>query len=155
MFSREPKIGYRGEPAGPSWKRLWVSFTRDETRLVEILMGLFFYALRGSFLVHFGAYNVPVELFLRDMGLSESRVGALCLVMAGAHLLAAATTYPGLRGTVATAGLALSLTVIGAFRNVEPHWHPVAWVWVTAAAFEFYILWRHFITGEERKRGSS
>ncbi len=137
---------------GFSWPRVWMTSVTESTRLLEILLGVFFFLLRGAFLVLFGYTYGPVEVFLASVQLNEGRLGVLCLIVGCFHVYGAGTNRPTLRAVVAGAGLMLSVVVIVAFNSAGPEWHPVTMVWISVLATEFYIVVRHFITQEEHRR---
>jgi hypothetical protein len=135
--------------------RLWFALTVDGTRQIEILMAGLFYFMRGQFLIRLGYIEDGIETFLRGVGLSELRLGVLCIIVGTLHFYAAGTDSPRFRATVAMAGGILAIAVIVAFQAGAPDsWFAVELIWRSALLAEFYIGLRHYITiREEKARG--
>lgn len=127
------------------FKRLWMSFLTDEVRPVEIVLAVFFFLIRGTWLFGYGYYHPGIEHFLRGVGLTEHRLAACCYLAAGLHLWSAGTACRWKRVAASIFGIALAMAIITTFGAVEPHWHPVAVVWFSVLSMECYLLFRHFL----------
>ena len=128
------------------WRRLVFALANEPTRQLEVGLALFFFMLRGLFLLRFGYSQTRVEAFLVEVHLSESLLGLLCVAGGLMHLYAAGTEWPRLRAVVALGGAGLAITVIVAFKGAEPEWHPVATVWLSVLVAEFFVMVRHYMT---------
>lgn len=144
----------RGDKPGFSWTRLWQMLFFDPTRLIEFLLAMFFFLVRGSFLLWLGYRHPGIEYFLASVGLSEHRLGFLCIVQAAFQGYASVTERHGLRAWAGVSGLALCVAVNITFNEVEPRWHPVAVVWLTAGLFEVYVIFRNFMARNGGNHGT-
>lgn len=128
-----------------SIRRIWDSLLGDEIRPTEIGLALFFFLVRGTYLIHYGTRHPGVEVFLRSMGLNELRVGVLCWIAAALHLYSAGTNYQWWRIGASIWGVALSLAIVTTFYGAGHQWQPVAFVWITVLLTEAFLLFRHFL----------
>ncbi len=133
-------------PATPGFsvRRLIYALWYDPTAILEIAVGLWFFLLRGSWLVYYGYTNPGIEYFLSQVHLSEAKLGLLCVIAGIGHIVAAGTHYYRLRAAMAAFGVLLGMIVILTFQEVEAHWHPVAVVWASVVFIEFTLMVRNF-----------
>lgn len=130
--------------------RLWVVLMREATCLLEIIFALFAYYVRGVSLI---LVDMAYDPFLRTVKLNEDQIGTMCLLLGTLHILAVMRGSYWHRALVSLGGIALAFTMVLAPLSVDPpHWVSAMAFWASVLLIEFYILLRHLLVLEERRR---
>lgn len=152
MLAAEARAVLHSAHPGFSSSRFIHAVLLERTCIVEWIIGLFFFLVRGTGLLGIGYLYPGVEPFLRAALLSEDRLGWTCLALALAHVWSCATLYYRLRAAIASLGFVTACIVVGAFlAGATQSQMPIALVWLSLGLTELYLAYRLWLTRDAAK----
>lgn len=137
---------------GFSWRRLARALFEERTCTLEAILGLVFILIRGVALIGYSYYTPGIESYLKLVGLSESRLGWLCIIIGLLHPYGAGTLRFRFRAWISAFVILLSIAVIMAVMQGGPAiTRPIAVVWMSILICEVFLAFRNWLARDAAK----